>query len=117
MKRIIDHVNSKPEHIRHLTAIGCTAVVGAVLLGFWFHSFQTTTYALLNPDQQPASEQAPAVAETSPSSLFGTIGNFISDIKAEISGIFSGQTQVQTSNQIQTDNEPAGAAHPLPVSN
>ena len=110
MKRLINHVNSKPEHIRHLVAIGCTVVVGAIVLGFWLRSFQKTTYALLNPGQEESSQQAQFA--TSSESLFAHITGAFSDIKAQISGLFAGPTSVQT----QIQQQPAGPAYSLPVS-
>lgn len=109
MRNIIHHVNSKPEHIRHLVALGCTVVVGAVVIGFWFHSFQSTTYALLNPSQENTT-QGPLFAASS-DSLFGRIGSVFSDIKAQIGDLFGGQTSVQTQTSTQD-----GPVYPLPVS-
>jgi len=112
MKRIINHVNSKPEHIRHLVALGCTAVVGAVVFSFWLNSFQHTSYALLNPDQTETA--APTLAQSN-DSLFGRIGSVFADVKAQIGNLFSGSNTIENQNVIEQPQD--DTVHPLPLSN
>jgi hypothetical protein len=113
MKNIIHHVRSQPEHIRQLTAVGCTIIVGSLVVAFWLHSFQTTTFALLNPGQEDTTQSQ--MFAVSSDSLFGNIGNFFSEIKAQIGGLFGGSNTVKTQVQIQAPLN--GPIHPLPVSN
>jgi hypothetical protein len=114
MKALIHHVRRQPDHIRHWTAIGCTAAVGAVVVAFWFHSFQTTTYSLLN-GQPEQNDQTPAFADNTDSSLFGSIGEAISSIKAQIGSLFGNGTAVQTNVPIDTQSDEP--VYPLPVTN
>jgi len=115
MKNIIHHVHSKPEHIRHLVALGCTVVVASIVLGFWFHSFQNTTYALLNPGQVQDQSVAAAPTADSSQSLFSQISTAFASMKAQIASLFGGSAQVQTQSDVQ--QQPPGPVYPLPVSN
>ncbi len=110
MKALIHHVRRQPDHIRHLTALGCTAVFGIVVFAFWFHSFQKTTYALLNPEEGAADTRN--LAAGSDESLFGSIGAAFSSMKAQIGDAFSGANGTLT----QEDDSTGSQAHPLPVS-
>ena len=113
MRAIIHHVHKQPEHIRQLVAGVCTVVVGGLAIVFWFNSFQDTSYALLNPGQE--TSESPALAESQDSeSLFSSIGSALGNIKAQISGLSSGRSSIQTETEVQT--RPAGPAYPLPVS-
>ncbi len=108
MKALIHHVRKQPDHVRHLSALGCTAAFGIVVFAFWFHSFQTTTYALLNPGE---GSETRSLAAGSDDSLFGGIGNTFGSMKAQIGDLFSGSSEVQNHD----DASEIDQAHPLPV--
>ncbi len=108
MRRIINHVNSKPEHIRELVAGICTLVIGLAVVAVWFHSFKTTTYALLNPPTERT------LAEGSSDSIFAQIGNAFGDLKGQISGLFGTKPVIEENTPaVQEESEP----YPLPLSN
>lgn len=114
MKRIIAHVNSKPDHIRHFVAIGCTVVVGSLVFAFWFNSFQDKTYALLNPEDVSAAESR-TFADSGSGSLFSTMADTFLGLKAQIGSLFDGNSEVNV--QQQTENQNQEPVHPLPISN
>lgn len=116
MSKHLDRIRSQPDHIRHIWAGLCTLVVGALVVSIWFHSFHTTAYALLNPDQAQQDGNAPIFASQN-QSLFASIAQTLKDGTAAIGQVWSALRDTQPV-RVQ-NNQPAadgGQAYPLPVS-
>ncbi|HZZ99364.1 MAG TPA: hypothetical protein VFK07_01500 [Candidatus Paceibacterota bacterium] len=114
---ILHKIRQQPDHIRELIAGLCTIVV-VVAIGFvWARSFDHSVYAMLNPSQEDSSAQPLFANISTPTSLFGYIGQGILAGKAEIFSLFDGSsTTVDNNNGPQTSSAPIqGQAHPLPV--
>ncbi len=113
MRNIIHEIRNQPHHVRELATVLCTIVVVAVVALVWFRSFQNNIYALLNPEEQTQAQDKLFAQESK--SLFGSILQVLSDGKAQIFSLFSGQSNQLNISNPQTAPE-SGTAHPLPVS-
>ncbi len=120
MKRHIERIRQQPEHIRQLGTLGCTAVVGLFVIAIWFHSFQTTGYALLNPDQATQGGDTSQFAKQSNQSLFASIGQSFKDGAAAIGQVWtefhSSQPATTASQSSETSTQATGSVNPLPLS-
>ena len=115
MKSIIHEIRQQPHHVRELATILCTIVVVAVVVLVWFNSFQRNIYALLNPEPQSQAQDQEFAQQSK--SLFGSILHTLSDGKAQIFNIFSGNSnQAEVVNSVPQTNNSSDASHPLPVS-
>lgn len=117
MRGIIKEIRQQPSHVREIF-LWVLVVIFSSVIGFaWFRSTEKKFVVLLNPEQ---AENARILAEENKKNVpspFANIFNSFSELKANISDLFSGapSVNIELTNRAKEKTEPI-MPHKLPLS-
>jgi len=91
MNSLLREIREQPEHIRHIFMWVLVVITFSVVGFVWFRSTQKKFVALLNPEAAQESQTLAEGSKANTSSPFTTIGNSLSDLRANIYELFAGK--------------------------
>lgn len=110
MRRHIENLKEKPEHVRHRVAIGVSAGVTGLVAVLWLAAHVATgTFALSSPQATPTAEVTDARGEFS--DLVGAVGESLGGSPSSepeltiVDGNTTSTIAPEADNQNQTDQE------------
>ena len=101
MKKLIHQVRQKPYKTREAVMWASSFVVFGLFLALWTVDFQSSTLALLNPEQEVQKDTAVAEEKKS-ASPFAAILTALDGVKDKITGAFSSEDN----NVVEETREP-----------